>query len=203
MPLLKEMFRQFEHVFADHYELTDPTSYTHDFLLFCEKLKALDGEFDEAVAARIAKVLLEQYDIRRQKLQLYEETKNDGGQGISHQLRLELEHREHEVQLEDVMKFDDEQLKYRVGEIARHACQMLKEMEVPCKFFLRDVGNDPDVLEPKQVNGQAMKMLVTKIMPKQFQRVVVAGIPFILDHFKKQAEHAQPQLPPNRQNSLK
>jgi len=28
-------------------------------LLFCEKLKALDGEFDEAVAARIAKVLLE------------------------------------------------------------------------------------------------------------------------------------------------
>ena len=59
MPLLKQMFKQFEHVYADHYELTDSTSYTHDFLLFCEKLKALDVEFDQAVAARIAKVLLE------------------------------------------------------------------------------------------------------------------------------------------------
>lgn len=65
MPLLKQMFRQFERVYAEDYELSEPTSYTHDLLLFCEKLKALDGEFDEAVAARIAKVLLEQYDIRR------------------------------------------------------------------------------------------------------------------------------------------
>ena len=40
-------------------------NYTTDLLLFNQKLKAIAQELDYAIGAQIAKLILEQFDIRR------------------------------------------------------------------------------------------------------------------------------------------
>jgi flagellin-specific chaperone FliS len=40
-------------------------NYTHDLLLFIQKLRAIDQEFDLCIAARLAKIIIEQFDVRR------------------------------------------------------------------------------------------------------------------------------------------
>ena len=58
LELVNKMFEYFERS-----ELRGPpqnlTGYTHDFLLFTEKIKAIGQELDLAIAARIAKLLVE------------------------------------------------------------------------------------------------------------------------------------------------
>ena len=59
LPLVEMMFQQFE---KPELRGSDITCYTHDNLVFHEKLKAVSKEFDLSIAAKIAKLILEQYD---------------------------------------------------------------------------------------------------------------------------------------------
>lgn len=65
--------------------------------MFTEKLKAIGQELDLAVAARIAKVVVEQFEIRSQKQRQLKEMEYDGGYGYSVELEAELNHRENLV----------------------------------------------------------------------------------------------------------
>jgi hypothetical protein len=58
MTLLDLMFGKFERPSCKD-DVASITGYTHDFLLFTEKLKALDEELDIAVSARISKILVQ------------------------------------------------------------------------------------------------------------------------------------------------
>lgn len=98
--LINIMFENFERP-----ELRGPpqnlTGYTHDFLLFTEKIKAIGQELDLAIAARLAKLLVEQWDIREQK-QVQLDNMPDGGFGMSKELENELNHKDHIVYVDDV-----------------------------------------------------------------------------------------------------
>jgi hypothetical protein len=62
--LINMMFEKFE----SPDEITTENiraNYTHDLLLFIQKLRAIDQEFDLCIAARLAKIIIEQFDVRR------------------------------------------------------------------------------------------------------------------------------------------
>jgi hypothetical protein len=58
LAMIELMFKQFE-VPVSEDRLPKLSGYTNDFLMFTEKLKALDEQFDIAVSARLAKILVE------------------------------------------------------------------------------------------------------------------------------------------------
>ena len=40
-------------------------NHTQDFLVFCLKMKLISKELDYAIGARLARIILEQFDIKR------------------------------------------------------------------------------------------------------------------------------------------
>ena len=60
--------------------------------MFTEKLRMINREFDLAFAARVAKLIVEEYEIRKQKKQKVKKTKFDGGSGFINNLIKEIEH---------------------------------------------------------------------------------------------------------------
>lgn len=58
LKLIDVIFEQYEK--PEHRDKSGSMSnYVHDFMIFTEKLKAINNELDLAIAARFAKVLIE------------------------------------------------------------------------------------------------------------------------------------------------
>ena len=83
------------------------------------------------MAARLAKIMIEQWEVRKQKEAQYAEMAGkDGGSGFSQQLKSELNHTAHLVGLEDavVKTYSGED---RYTQIGKLAADFLEKMGMP------------------------------------------------------------------------
>ena len=99
------------------------------------------------------------------ELQLEEEAE------FSKQLKAEIKHTEHHVHIEDLFHGD------KITEVAKEAINLLKQLGVPIESMFANVANIPEEVETYSRQESSIKL----------PQVFVAGIPFYIDHEKKQA----------------
>jgi hypothetical protein len=156
-------------------------------------MKLIGKELDYAIGARLARIILEQFDIKRQKVKQLEEVKQFDQFGIAKQFEDDLKLDEHLLYLDSMMPAngiahgvsDDDRKRLMV--ISEYAASLLKQMKVPVESMLRDPSRKDELEIFDKPNAAEIKEKA------ELEVVVVAGLVFYLDHRKKIVSKISPK----------
>ena len=151
--------------------------------LYNEKLKSLDDELDNCVAAKLAKLLFEEYQVRQNKSALCRTINDDGNTGFLKKLTHEIYDTESRVFMDDAYQTTEERQK--LTQIVKETCRLLKQMGYPDDELFKSLQK----LESHRSLAQQFQTVAEK---HSGEKVKVAGINFVMDSNAKRVYPCDP-----------